>query len=277
MDAPPTPVLVIEPGSAPWRQYARDLLHHRDLIRVLGFREIKLRYRQTALGVAWVVLQPLLSAGILGFVFNRVARLPTDGVPAFAFTFAGFLAWTVFSSSLMRTTLSIVANASLVSKIFFPRVMLPLSALVAVTVDFLVGYFVLLLVLAGSHLLPNARLLLLPVWVLSLMMLSQGVGSVLATFSVRYRDIPQVTPVLVQLLLYASPVAYSISAVPTRYRTIYELNPLASLLGAFRWSVLGTPFPSTGPLMGALVASVAALGIGWVVLERKESTFADVI
>ena len=271
------PLLVVEPGATPIRQYVRDVFHHRDLMRVLGYRELKLRYRQTALGVTWVVLQPLLSAGILGFVFNRVARLPTDGVPSFAFTFAGFLAWTIFSSTVLRSTTSIVANSSLVSKIFFPRVMLPLSTLVAVVVDFLVGFAVMVPLLASNHLLPGARLLTLPLWLLLLIMFSQGLGSILATFSVRYRDIPQIAPVLLQLLLYASPVAYSVSAVPARYRSLYEANPLASLLGAFRWSVVGTPFPSSGPFVEAVVCSVVFLVAGWFVLEKKEAAFADVI
>jgi lipopolysaccharide transport system permease protein len=271
------PLLVIQPGSAPLAQYARDLWHHRDLIRVMAVRDITLRYRQTALGAIWVVLQPLLSAGILSFVFGRLARLPTDGNPVFLFTFGGMLAWNCFANSLSRVTSSQISNAALVRKIFFPRLCLPLSSVFGTVIDFCVPFVVLVVMLTASDRAPDARILLLPFWIAIAIMLAQGVGSILASFAVRYRDIPQVTPVLVQLLLYASPVAYSASAVPAKYVGLYFVNPMASLLGAVRWSLLGTPFPSTGWFVYTVVVAVGIFFAGLLTMERMERSFADVI
>jgi lipopolysaccharide transport system permease protein len=272
-----TPHLVIVPGSTPLLQYARDLLHHRDLVWVLAVRDLKLRYRQTALGVSWVVLQPLLAAGILSFVFGNVADLPTQGVPTFIFTYAGMLAWTTFSMTFLRATTSLVNSSALVSKIFFPRLVLPISQVFSILVDFCVSTVVMLVLLFSNDLVPDARILLLPVWLAFVIMIAEGAGSFLATFAVRYRDIPQITPVLVQLGLYASPVAYAVSAIPDRYLTLYYLNPIVALLEAFRWSLVGTAFPSAGHLAYSVAVALAAIVIGMVTLERRERTFADVI
>ena len=244
---------------------------------MLALRDVKLRYRQTALGVAWVILQPLLAAGVLGFVFGRVAKLPTDGVPAFIFAFAGMLCWNVFSQATLRATSSLVGNASLVSKIFFPRLLLPLSTAVGVAIDFAVALVMMAVMLVANDLVPDARVLLLPVWLLLVFMLAEGLGAFLASLAVSYRDVLQVTPVLLQLALYASPVAYAVSAVPDRFVGLYYLNPLASMLQACRWSLLGTPAPPGRYLAYAAGLSVVVFVAGMLALERMESRFADVI
>lgn len=276
-EAAPAPLLVIEPGSVSLRRYLQDLLHHRDLIRVLAGRDIKLRYRQTVLGVVWVVLLPVLSAGILAFVFGKIARLPTDGVPAFLFTFAGMLAWTAISGAMTRVTSSLITNAALVAKVFFPRLILPLATIVSVAVDFLVGFalLVVLLLLNGTAIHPT--LILAPVWLTVGLALAVGVGLLLATLAVHYRDIPQITPVVVQILLYASPVAYSVSAVPHRYATLYRLNPIAGVVEAFRWSVVQTPFPPAWAIAYSAALAVVFFTIGMLTLEHLEQRFADVI
>lgn len=277
------PWLVIVPGSTPLRQYARDVIHHRDLIRVLAGREIKLRYRQTVLGVAWVLLGPLMSAGILGFIFGKVAGLATDGVPFFIFSYAGMAAWGVFSTSTTRGTGAYVANSGLVSKIYFPRLILPLSHVVSVLLDFSVAFVVLLVLVYTNDLTLGPQLLLVPVWLFLFLSLAQGLGGMLGSMAVRYRDIPQITPVVIQLLLYASPVAYAASEVPEEYQTWYYLNPLASLFDAFRWSIFGAArpdqvqFPSFGRISYSIVFCLIALVIGIITLERMEGRFADVI
>lgn len=281
-ETPPTirgslPLVVIKPGAVPLRQYIRDLSHHRDLIRVLAGREIKLRYRQTALGVTWVVLQPLLAAGVLGFVFGRIARLPTEGIPYFVFAYAGMLCWNGFSTVITRTTSSLVSNTSLVSKVYFPRLILPLSAVPAVLLDFGVSFVVMVVLLVTNHLTPGSRLLLLPVWLALTLLLAEGMGCFFAAVSVRYRDIPQIIPVTLQLLLYASPVAYSVQAVPDRYQALYHLNPLAGLLEAVRWSVLNTSAPAGRYLAYSAFSACFAFLAGTVFLERLERRFADVI
>ena len=271
------PHLVIVPGSTPLLRYVRDLLHHRDLLWVLAVRDLKLRYRQTALGVSWVVLQPVLSAGILSFIFGNVADLPTQGIPTFIFTYAGMLAWTSFSSTFSRATTSLVNSSSLVAKIFFPRLVLPISTVFSIMVDFCVTLVLMLVLLFANDLPPDARILLLPIWTVFLIMIAEGAGSFLASFAVRYRDIPQITPVLIQLGLYASPVAYAVAAVPDRYLTLYYLNPIVALLEAFRWSLLGTAFPTTGHLAYSAGVALTVFVVGMVTLERRERTFADVI
>ena len=273
----PKPSMVILPGSLPVGQYIRDLWHHQDMLKVLSRRQILLRYRQTALGAVWVVLQPLLGAGVLSFVFGNIAKLPTDGVPTFIFTYTGMLAWSAFSGSLARAQGSMVSNAALVAKIFFPRVILPLSNALGTVIDFGVTLGVLLVLLFTAGLPPSWPILLVPVWLVLVVGLGTGLGSMLAALSVRYRDWGYITPLLIQLGLYASPVAYSVSAVPAKYQSIYYLNPLAAILEAFRWSLNGTPFPATGHLVYAIVVCVVVSLGGLLVLERMEARFADVI
>jgi len=280
------PWLVINPGSTPLRQYLRDVLHHRDLIRVLAGREIKLRYRQTVLGVSWVLLGPLLSAGILGFVFGKVAELSTDGVPFFLFSYASVAAYGLFSTATTRGTSAYISNAGLVSKIYFPRVILPLSNTLSVLLDFGVSLVVLLVLLftttaaGGESLVPGWQFLLLPVWILLFLMFAQGLGALLGSFAVRYRDIPQVIPVLIQLALYASPVAYAVKGnVPEEYLNWYYLNPLVSLFEAFRWSAFSgaAPFTRPGYLIYSIVIVLVVFVAGYTTLERMEGRFADVI
>lgn len=274
---PQRPLLVIEHGSTPLGQYLRDLSHYGDLIRVMALRDLKLRYRQTALGAIWVVVQPVLSAAILGFVFGRVAKLSTDGVPIFLFAYAGMVSWNAFNQTVTRTTSSLLANAALVSKIFFPRLILPLASTAGVVIDFVISLVVLLGILVAAGRAPGVAVLLLPVWLALLLLCSLGLGTLAASLSVRYRDLAQITPVLLQLLLYASPVAYAVSAVPDRYLTLYYLNPLVALLEGFRWSLLGTNPPEASRLIPSVLVSVALFVAGMVTLEKKERGFADVI
>jgi lipopolysaccharide transport system permease protein len=284
-DAPAAPVpdvvepelRIIERGRASLRQYFRDLRNHRDLVRVLAARDLKLRYRQTALGVVWVLLQPILAAGVLSFVFGRIAKLPSDGVSSYVFTFAGMQVWTVINGTISRTTGAFLSNASLVSKVYFPRLILPLSALASVAVDFGVSVVLLIGLLYSSHLAPGLPFLLLPLWFLLAVVLAQALGLFLASLSVHYRDVGQITPVVLGLMLYASPIAYSASAVPKRYFVLYHLNPFAGIIEGARWALVGTPLPPTWTIVYASVLAVVLYLGAVVMLERLEHRFADVI
>jgi homopolymeric O-antigen transport system permease protein len=273
----PQPLLVIEPGRWPLGPYLRDTLYHRGMIGVMAMRDIKLRYRQTVLGVAWVVLGPLVSAGILSFVFGRVAKLPTDGVPSFLFTFAGLLTFNVFTSTTSKATGAMIGNAALVSKIFFPRLILPLAGGISVLIDFAVSLIIVAFLVLTNDVNTGWAVLLLPVWVLALFVLAQGLGCGFGAVSVRYRDVPQVVPVLLQLALYASPVAYAVSAVPQKYQWIYYLNPLVALIEGGRWSMLGTTAPTIGHVAYAMTVAIVVFVVGVVMLEKMERKFADVI
>jgi lipopolysaccharide transport system permease protein len=269
--------LVLEPRST-WR--LRDLVevwHFRSLLAQLARRDITLRYRQTALGVIWVVLQPLIAAGLFAVVFGRVAGLKSNGVPYFVFSYAGLLAWTTFSTYLTKASSSLVGNSALVSKVYFPRIVLPLSALAGVLVDFAVSLVMMAVLLLATSTAPGWGLVLLPVWLLLVLVLGTGLGLLLASLAVRYRDVNYVLPVLVQFLLYASPVAYALSAVPHSLRGYFVANPMTGLLEAYRWSLLGTGSLHVGYVLYSAGFALLALGVGWLAFARMERSFADVI
>jgi lipopolysaccharide transport system permease protein len=271
------PLLTIEPGASAIRQYAIDLWHHRDLVPVLAMRDIKLRYRQTALGAGWVILQPLFSAGILSFVFGRVAKLPSEGVPYFLFAFAGMMGWTAFATTLTRSSSSLVSQSALVSKIFFPRLILPLSTVFGALVDFVVTIALLVVLLVINDVSIGVRVVSMPVWLALLLMLALGVGFLLSGIAVTYRDVIQMTPVAVQFVLYATPVAYGTTAIPQRYQFMYHLNPIAALIEGFRWSLIGTAAPETGYAVYSCAFAVVVFFVGAIVLQKRERKFADVV
>jgi lipopolysaccharide transport system permease protein len=254
-----------------------ELFEFRDLLLTLAQRDVKLRYKQTLLGVAWVVLQPLLAAGIFTFVFSLVAKLPSDGVPYFLFSFAGLLGWNLFNNTLTRTSACLVNNANLISKIFFPRLVLPVATMGSALVDFAVAAGMMGVLLIAYRWAPPPALLLLPVWLAILAAIALGFGLWTAALSVSYRDVQYILPVVTQILLYASPVPYGASAVPKRLLAVYYLNPLSAPLEAVRWSLLGTAPPPIKWLAYAAVLAAAVLAAGLVAFKRMERKFADVI
>ena len=254
-----------------------ELWEAREVLYRFGQRDVLLRYRQTAVGVAWVVLQPLLAAGIFSLVFGTVANLPSEGVPYFLFSYMGMLAWTLFSSLLTRSSGSLVANQALVSKVFFPRALVPLSTSLSALLDFAVAVVLgaILLVVYGVN--PGWAMLLLPAWVVLYLCLGLGLGLAASALMVKYRDVAYVLPWVVQVLLYASPVAYAVQAVPAHVRGWFAVNPLSWLLEGFRWSMLGTAAPPVWQLVAAPFVCVAVLLAGGLVFQRHERTFADLI
>lgn len=271
------PHLSIRPPGR-WSPLAlAEIWRYRDLFVTLAARDVKLRYRQTALGITWVILQPLLAAAIFTFVFGRVARMPSDGIPYMVFAYAGLLGWTAFNSTLTKSSACIVQNSQLVSKVFFPRMILPLSTVFSTLIDFAVALGVMAALMAWYGVAPGWGVLLLPVWLALLIALAVGLGLYTSALMVSYRDLQYAIPVMVQMLLYASPVAYAVSAVPASVRSYYFLNPLAGLLEAFRWSLLGH-----GQLQWQYVAYAAAVTAvtfvwGAYSFKRMEQRFADVI
>ncbi len=273
----PDPLLVIQPGSGWTAINLRELWQFRDLLFTLAGRDLRLRYKQTALGVVWVILQPLLAAGIFSFVFGRVARLPSDGLSYFVFSYAGLLGWNLFSGTLTKVSGSLVGNAHLISKVFFPRLILPLSAVPSTLVDFGVAAAMMIALLFTHGIPVGWGLLLLPVWIGTLLTLATGIGLWSASLMVSYRDIGYVLPVALQLLLYASPVAYPASAVPASLQTLYQCNPLVPVLEAFRWSLLGRGELNSWALAWAAALTGSVFLVGVFSFKRMERTFADVI
>ncbi len=255
----------------------RELVEGRDVFLRFGMRDITLRYRQTALGAIWVVLQPLLSAGIFSVVFGAVAKLPSGGTPYFIFSYAGMLAWNLFNNIIGRASTSLVSNQALVSKVFFPRMLVPLATLLSAAVDFFVALAMFVVLLFIYQINPGWPVLLLPIWVLSNVLLAMGLGLAFSSLMVNYRDVQYVVPFALQILLYASPVAYSLSAVPKSLLWLYQLNPITWILQAFRWSLLGQPAPSIWQIAGCIVVPVAIFIAGALFFQQFERNFADVI
>jgi lipopolysaccharide transport system permease protein len=243
----------------------------------LAVRDVKLRYKQTALGVIWVILQPLLGAGIFSFVFGKVAKLPSDGLPYLVFAYTGLLGWQVFNSTLTKASACVVGNAQLVSKVFFPRLILPLSTVLSTLIDFAVGFAVMIILMLSYGISPGPAILLMPVLLLFLIFFAVGLGLYTSALMVQYRDLQYAIPVLLQFLLYASPVAYSVSAVPQQLRAIYFINPISSLLEAFRWSLLQRGEINWINLAYSATIIVAIFLFGTFAFKRMERQFADVI
>jgi len=249
----------------------------REILVRFAARDITLRYRQTALGVIWVILQPLLAAGVLTFVFSSVAKLPSGGVPPILYTFAGMLVFNLISSVVTRGSVSLVANASLVSKVFFPRLLVPLSTAGSALLDFVVSLGFMTILLAIYGVVPGLAVVLVPVWLFLTLCLAAGVAFVTSALTVNYRDVQYVTPFLLQIALYASPVAYSLGKISPHYRIIYDLNPMTWLLGDMRWSLLHQPMPSPIILALSVAVPLAVLVGGSLVFQRMERGFADTI
>lgn len=273
------PLLVIKPRRRGDLFPLRDILEYRDLLFILALRDIKLRYRQTMVGVAWVLLQPLIGAGLFTFVFGVIAALPTgdDRVPYFVFGYAGLLLWNAFIQIFHKTNDSMVANAGLISKIYFPRMVLPISTVYGTMLDFAVGAAVMVVLMFIYSIVPGPELLFFPVALLMAILLALGMGLWAASLNVSYRDVRHLVPVFSQFLLWASPVAYAASSIPPSVKWLVALNPLVGILDSFRWAVLGTPVTSWGSVVWSAVASVGIFIAGLVIFQRSERRFADVI
>ncbi len=271
------PLLVIRPGSARSLGIVGDLWEYRDLLWSLADRDLRLRYRQTLLGVAWVVLQPVLGALIFTFVFGVVAGLGPDRARYFQLTFISLAAWGLFSGIVTRGSASLVQNSGLVSKVWFPRSVIPCSTIPSAVVDFTVALVVWAAYSVWSGHPPSAGALLAPLWLAALVALAVGVAMVGAALTVSYRDVQHLLPVALQLLLYASPVAYTAANVPERHLGWYWLNPMAPLLEGLRASLLGTPMPPADVVAYAVAVAAGALVAGSLVFRRLERRFADVI
>jgi lipopolysaccharide transport system permease protein len=276
-----TPLLTLRASSGWAALNFREVWHFRDLLMSLATRDLKLRYKQTALGVIWVILQPLMAAGIFSFVFGRVAQLSSDGAPYFVFSFAGLLGWNLFNNTVTKASGCLVGNVQLISKVFFPRLVLPFSTVPSTLVDFGVSAAMMLVLLCVYRIPPHWGMLLLPLWIALLLSLSLGIGLCTSALTVSYRDVQYILPVFLQVLLYASPIAYSLTSalarIPKPLQAAYMLNPLSGLLEAFRWSLLGTGQVHWGYITYSAAASLAVFILGSFSFKAMERRFADVI
>ncbi len=253
-----------------------ELWQRRELLAFLVWRELKVRYKQTLLGAAWALIQPIAAMLVFTFVFGRLAGVPSDGAPYPLFAFSGLLIWTYFAGALTQVSQSVVNNLPTINKIYFPRLLLPLSAVVPGLLDLLIGFALLLVMLAAAGVAPTAALVAAPFIVLVAVVCALGVGLWLAALNVRFRDVRHAVPLLVQFWLFISPVAYPALLVPDKWKAIYAINPMAGVVEAFRWAALGTvQFPAEMFVL-SLSSSVALLVSGLFFFRREERSFADV-
>ena len=267
----------IEP-SPRWPELRlRELFEYRELLTFLIWRDLKVRYRQTVLGVAWAAVQPLVTITIFTILFGRLAGLPSEGVPYPVFALAGLLPWQLFAGGLAASSNSLVGNASLLTKVYFPRLIVPLSALGTTLADFAISAVILLALMVWYGITPGPALVFAPLFVLHALTLALAIGLWTSALNVQYRDVQYLLPFAIQVLLFVSPVAYSAELVPEgRWRFLYGLNPLTGIIQGFRWSLVGGAEP--GPLLALSIAVTLLLLAGGVVFfKRMEDTFADVV
>jgi len=270
-------VLRIAPPSRWWVLPVSELWSYRELLYFFVWRDIKVRYKQTAIGAAWAVLQPLLAMAVFTLFFGRLAHLSSDGLPYQVFSYCGLLPWLYFAASLQSSTNSIVENQRLVTKVYFPRLTLPIAAVFASLVDFAISFvmFAVLMAYYGVH--PSASVAWFPAFLLLAVLTAMGVGMWLSALNAIYRDIRYVLPFLIQFWLFASPVVYSSSIVPAKWRWLYGLNPMAGVIEGFRWSLTGHGQPP-GRMVFVSAAAVILILLGGVAyFQKMDSTIADVV
>jgi ABC-type polysaccharide/polyol phosphate export permease len=253
-----------------------ELWRYRELVYYLALRDVKARYKQTALGIGWAILQPIVGVAVVTLVFRRIAHVPSDGIPYAVFALTGFLVWNYFAGIVGDATDSVVANTPLVTKVYLPRLAAPVSAVLPALVTLIPGLVVLAALMAWEHVAPGPALALLPLWVLLLLATALGTGLLLAALNVRFRDVGGALGTLIQLWLLASPVAYPASLLPAGWSWAYAINPMAGVIEAFRWSLLDGPRPGADLTVSSAVSLVLLVG-GLFYFEHQERRFADVI
>jgi lipopolysaccharide transport system permease protein len=270
--------IIIEAGRAE-KNYWRDLWRYRELFQVLAWRDISVRYKQTIIGVAWAVIRPFLTMVVFTVIFGKVAKLPSEGTAPYALlVFAGMLPWTFFSTALAEASNSLIGNANLISKVYFPRLIVPTATVVVALVDFLISFTVLAAMMVWYQFLPGWQILLLPVFILLAFLASLGPGLWITALNVKYRDFRYIIPFLVQFGLYISPVGFSSNVIPEKWRLLYSLNPMVGVIDGFRWCILRGESPIYWPgFYLSLAVTAFFLWLGIRQFRKMEKTFADLI
>jgi lipopolysaccharide transport system permease protein len=271
------PITVIEPARRGSVLPVRELRERRELLAFLVWRDLKIRYKQTALGAIWAVLQPVSAMVIFALFFGRLAGIGSEGVPYWLFALAGLVPWIYFANALSQASLSLVDNERVIAKIYFPRFLLPMSPVVSGLFDLAIASTLLVVAAVVVQGWPSWHLVLLPAFVVIAAVTVLGLGLLLACLNVRYRDVRYVLPFLVQLLMFTSPVVYSAQLVPEQWQNLYAINPLVTAIGGFRWAVVGAPAPSPTATVVSVVSATVLVLIGSWAFTRAERSFADVL
>jgi lipopolysaccharide transport system permease protein len=269
--------LIIESGKE-YKNYFRDLWRFRELFYFLAWRDILVRYKQTAIGIAWSIIRPLLTMIIFSIIFGKLAKLPSGGVPYPILVFAAMLPWQFFATSLTESSNSLILNANMLTKVYFPRLIFPTSAVIVCFFDTLISFIILLCLMFWFKIIPDWKILTLPFFLIMALLASLGVGLWLSAMNVKYRDFRYIIPFLVQFGLYASPVGFSSSVVPEQWRLLYSINPMVGVIDGFRWAILGQNVQIYWP--GFILSAIITLLIfifGLFYFRKTERTFADII
>jgi len=270
-------VIRIEPSRRWVALKLREVWAYRELLYFLAWRDVKVRYKQTVIGAGWAILQPLITMVVFTVVFGKFAKIPSDGLPYPIFSYTALLPWSYFTKSLNHSILSVTGSARLISKVYFPRLVLPVAGTLPAMVDFAISFVFLLGMMVWFGIAPTWGVLCLPFFLLMALLTALAVALWLSALNVQYRDIGQVTPFLIHIWLFVSPVAYPVSMVPEKWRLLYSLNPMAGVIEGFRWALLGKQSPDFGMIAVSVVIVMAMLVGGLFFFRYMERTFADVV
>jgi lipopolysaccharide transport system permease protein len=271
------PTLLIEPTKGWVSLRLHDLWEYRELLYFLTWRDIKVRYKQTALGAAWAIIQPFFTMVVFSLFFGKLAKVPSDGIPYPIFTYAALVPWTFFANGLSQSSNSLVGSANLITKVYFPRLVIPFSTVISGVVDFVLAFLVLIVMMLYYGVVPTVNVLWLPFFLLLALVASLGVGLWLSALNVEYRDVRYVVPFITQFWMFATPIAYPSSLLSEPWRTLYGLNPMVGVVEGFRWALLGTG-TRPGPMIAiSFAASLVILIGGALYFKRMERNFADVV
>ena len=271
------PTLVIEAGKTD-KQYFKDLWHYRELLYFLAWRDILVRYKQTVLGIAWSIIRPLFTMIIFTVVFGNLAKMPSGGIPYPILVFTAMLPWQLFANSVSDIGNSLIANANMISKVYFPRLIIPVNSIIVNMVDFLISCVILALLMMWYNFIPIWRILFLPLFIILAILASLGLGLWISALNVRFRDFRYIIPFIIQLGLYISPVGFSSNVIPEEWRLIYSINPMVGVIDGFRWSIIGKGVQLYIPgFVISIILSIALFVIAIIYFRKTEKTFADMI
>ena len=269
-------VIRIEPSHGWISLRLNELWEYRELVYFLTWRDVSVRYKQTALGISWAIIQPFFTMIVFSLFFGRLAQVPSDGIPYPIFSYAALVPWTFFANGLIQASNSLVGSANLIKKVYFPRLAIPIATVLSGVIDFLLAFVVLLAMMLFYGVVPTINVLWFPLLLLLALVTSLGTGLWLSALNVQYRDVRYTVPFLIQLWMFITPVAYPSSLIPEPWRALYGLNPMVGVVEGFRWALLGTtPAPSTILIASSLVAIAILIG-GAFYFRRMEKTFADI-
>ena len=273
----PLPTFVIQPPRGLGSLDVAAVWEYRELLYFLVWRDVKVRYKQTFIGASWAIFQPAMTMAIFTVVFGNFAKIPSDGLPYAVFAYTALLPWTYFSTALSRSGTGLVSNANLITKVYFPRLIIPLASVIAPAVDFLFAFLLLLGLMAWFGIVPTWGILVLPLFFLLAMITALAIGLWLAPLNARYRDVGHTIPFLTQFWMFASPVVYPVSLIPESWRLLYSLNPMVGVIEGFRWALLGKGDTDFSPMLVSVAVVLVLLVGGVVFFKRMERTLADVI